>query len=170
MSEVSELDVLRAEVATLKELLAVHEVSAQDQFQKQRAAIHELSTPILEVWRGVVVLPVVGGMDADRCAQIMESLLTAVVAREARVVILDVTGVSVIDTDNAAFFLKIFRSVSLLGGTGILTGIRPQVAQTLVELGVELTGVVTCRNLHQGLIQCFRILELTAPSPRKTQA
>lgn len=168
MSDAAEVEILRAEVATLRQLLEVHETNASEQFQRQQVAIQELSTPILEVWRSVLVLPVVGAMDAARCARIMESLLGEVVSRQARVVILDVTGVSVIDTDTAGFFLKIFKSVALLGATGILTGIRPQVAQTLVELGIELSGVFTCRNLHQGLVECFRLLDLAAPAPRRS--
>lgn len=161
----TELDLLRAEAQTLRDLLEVQEQTSREQLdtiRRQQVAIHELSTPILEVWKNILVLPIVGTIDARRCSTIMEHLLVAIVERQALAVIIDVTGVSVIDTETAGYFMKISRSVELLGTRCVLTGLRPAVAQTLVELGIDLGSVTTRRNLHQGLQECMRFLERSA--------
>ncbi len=127
--------------------------------EQQRRAIQELSTPILQLWDGILVLPVIGFVDSARSQQMMERLLEEIVARQARHVIIDVTGVAVMDTQTADYFTKIFNSVRLLGAQCLLTGIRPAVAQTLVHIGVQLDQVTTRRNLQQGLQECLRIIE-----------
>jgi anti-anti-sigma factor len=126
---------------------------------QQRRAIQELSTPILQLWEGILVLPVIGFVDSVRSQQVMERLLEEIVARQARHVIIDVTGVAVMDTQTADYFTKIFNSVRLLGAQCLLTGIRPAVAQTLVHIGVQLDQVTTRRNLQQGLQECLRVIE-----------
>jgi rsbT co-antagonist protein RsbR len=130
-----------------------------DTIARQQRAIQELSTPILQLWDGVLVLPVIGFVDSRRSQQMMERLLEEIVARQARHVIIDVTGVAVMDTQTADYFTKIFNSVRLLGAQCVLTGIRPAVAQTLVHIGVQLDQVTTRRNLQQGLQECLRALE-----------
>ncbi len=127
--------------------------------EQQRRAIEELSTPILQLWEGILVLPVIGFVDSARSQQMMERLLEEIVARQARHVIIDVTGVAVMDTQTADYFTKIFNSVKLLGAQCLLTGIRPAVAQTLVHIGVQLDQVTTRRNLQQGLQECLRLTE-----------
>jgi anti-anti-sigma regulatory factor len=127
--------------------------------EQQRRAIQELSTPILQLWEGILVLPVIGFVDSARSQQMMERLLEDIVQRQARHVIIDVTGVAVMDTQTADYFTKIFNSVRLLGAQCLLTGIRPAVAQTLVHIGVQLDQVTTRRNLQQGLQECLRIIE-----------
>jgi anti-anti-sigma factor len=126
---------------------------------QQRRAIQELSTPILQLWEGILVLPVIGFVDSVRSQQMMERLLEEIVQRQARHVIIDVTGVAVMDTQTADYFTKIFNSVRLLGAQCLLTGIRPAVAQTLVHIGVQLDQVTTRRNLQQGLQECLRVIE-----------
>ncbi len=126
---------------------------------QQRRAIQELSTPILQLWEGILVLPVIGFVDSARSQQMMERLLDEIVARQARHVIIDVTGVAVMDTQTADYFTKIFNSVRFLGAHCLLTGIRPAVAQTLVHIGVQLDQVTTRRNLQQGLQECLRAIE-----------
>ncbi len=127
--------------------------------ERQRRAIQELSTPILQLWEGVLVLPVIGFVDSARSQQMMERLLDEIVARQARHVIIDVTGVAVMDTQTADYFTKIFNSVRFLGAQCLLTGIRPAVAQTLVHIGVQLDQVTTRRNLQQGLQECLRAID-----------
>lgn len=126
---------------------------------QQRRAIQELSTPILQLWEGILVLPVIGFVDSGRSQQMMERLLEEIVERQARHVIIDVTGVAVMDTQTADYFTKIFNSVRLLGAQCLLTGIRPAVAQTLVHIGVQLDQVTTRRNLQQGLQECLRVID-----------
>lgn len=123
---------------------------------RQQFAIRELSTPILQIWDDVLALPIIGMVDTKRSAEIMERLLAEVTARQSRFVILDITGVEVVDTKTADYFIKVIKAAELLGTTCFLTGIRPAVAQTLVEIGVDLSRVVTLRNLQEGLRECLR--------------
>jgi rsbT co-antagonist protein RsbR len=119
---------------------------------------------VLEVWDEVLTLPVVGVVDTERSAQMTERLLTEVVQSRCRFVIIDLTGVQLIDSSTADRIIKLSRSVQLLGAECILTGIQPAVAQTLVELGVEFSNVNTQRNLKRALQLCMRTLQATAPS------
>ncbi len=126
--------------------------------EEQAAAIRELSTPVLEVWDDVLVLPVVGIVDTRRSVDIMNNLLTKIVDAQSKCVIIDVTGVEVVDTRTADYLLKVCRAASLLGSRSVLTGLSPAVAQTLVEIGADLTEIVTLRNLREGLKDCLRYL------------
>jgi len=125
----------------------------------QQMVIQELSTPLLQIWEGVLVLPVIGVVDTRRSAQIMERMLAEIVTRQARYVILDITGVEVVDTRTADHFIKVVKASSLLGARCIITGIRPAVAQTLVDIGVDLSRIKTLGNLREGLAECIRLLE-----------
>jgi rsbT co-antagonist protein RsbR len=118
---------------------------------QQRAAIRELSTPIMEVWEGILCLPVVGIMDSSRSADMTDALLRAVVSTRARCTIIDITGIEVMDTSTADHFLRMAKAVQLLGAACVLTGLNPQIAQTLVHMGVELGGLVTHRSLRDAL-------------------
>ncbi|MCD6498668.1 MAG: STAS domain-containing protein [Deltaproteobacteria bacterium] len=140
---------------TLNETL--DELSQQlEMIQHQQIVIQELSTPILQVWDSVLVLPVIGIVDTRRSMEIMERLLSEIVDKQSRFVILDITGVEVVDTKTADHFLKLIKAAELLGATCMLTGIRPAVAQTLADLGVDLSSITTLRNLHAGLRECLR--------------
>ena len=134
----------------------VTEREKNETLERLRIAVQELSTPILEVWDGVLALPLIGVVDSKRSAQVMETLLESVVRMRGRYVILDVTGVEVLDTATADHLLKIVRAVELLGTRCVLSGVRPSVAQTLVELGVSFGKLVTLRNLKHGLKACMR--------------
>ena len=117
----------------------------------QQAAIRELSTPIIEVWAGVLCLPVVGIVDSQRSAEMTETLLETIVAKQARMAIVDITGIDVMDTKTADHFIKMARAVRLLGAECIVSGINPGIAQTLTHIGVDLTGVRTLRSLRDAL-------------------
>ena len=119
--------------------------------EDQRAAIRELSTPIIEVWEGVLCLPVVGVLDSTRSAEMTEALLSAIVAKKAECAIIDVTGIQVMDTGTADHFLRMTRAVRLLGADCLLTGINPAIAQTIIHMGVDLSGVVTHRTMRNAL-------------------
>lgn len=120
-----------------------------------RQAVQELSTPVLEVWDDVLVLPVIGIVDTERGAQMEERLLSELVKHRSKYVIVDLTGVNALDSGTADRFVKLARSASLLGSTCVLTGIQPAVAQTLVAIGVEFGGMVTQRNLKSALLYCL---------------
>jgi anti-anti-sigma factor len=124
--------------------------------EAQRDAIRSLSTPIVEVWEGVLTLPIVGVVDNARAAEITQALLNAVVEKGCRHAILDLTGVEGLDSSTADHLLKMVKAVELLGARGVLVGIRPEVAQTLVTLGVDLSRIVTLSDLRQGLLACMR--------------
>jgi rsbT co-antagonist protein RsbR len=121
--------------------------------EKQRAALRELSTPIMEVWDGVLCLPVVGIMDTARSAEMTTALLQAVVEKRTRCTIIDITGIDVMDTRTVDHFMRMARAVRLLGAECVLTGINPHIAQTVVHMGIDLSNVVTHRTLHEALQQ-----------------
>lgn len=121
--------------------------------EKQRAAIRELSTPIMEVWDGVLCLPVVGVMDTARSAEMTNALLQAVVEKRTRCTIIDITGIDVMDTRTVDHFMRMARAVRLLGAECVLTGINPHIAQTVVHMGIDLSNIVTHRTLHEALQQ-----------------
>ncbi|MCY0987688.1 STAS domain-containing protein [Nannocystis sp. ILAH1] len=124
--------------------------------ERQQAVIHELATPIIEVWDGVLTLPIVGLVDTARAAELMDALLQAVTRTRARFAILDLTGVEVVDTGTASHLIKMIEAIALLGAAGILTGIRPSIAQTIVGLGVDLSRVVVHAKLRDALASCLR--------------
>lgn len=127
--------------------------------ERQQATIRELSTPVLQVWEGVIVLPLIGVVDTHRATDIMEKVLRSIGELAARFVILDLTGVDTVDTKTADHIMKVVRAAQLLGARCVLTGIQPAVAQTLVEVGVELGGFKTLRNLQAGLRACLREMQ-----------
>jgi len=124
--------------------------------EMQQAAIRELSTPIIEVWNGVLCLPVVGIVDSQRSAEMTETLLETIVSQQARVAIIDITGIDVMDTKTADHFIKMAKAVRLLGSQCVITGINPGIAQTLTHIGVDLTGMKTLRSLRDALQEHLR--------------
>jgi rsbT co-antagonist protein RsbR len=126
---------------------------------RQEEAIRAMSTPIIQIWDGVLTLPVVGSLDSARASSMMEQLLAEIVRSRSRFAILDLPGVDVVDTATADHLLKIMRAVELLGARCVVTGIRPGVAQTMVSLGVDLASISTLRNLQEGLKACMRWIE-----------
>lgn len=119
----------------------------------QRAAIRELSTPIIEVWEGVLCLPVVGVLDSTRSAEMTEALLSAIVEKKADCAIIDITGIQVMDTGTADHFLRMARAVRLLGANCMLTGVNPAIAQTIIHMGVDLSGIITHRTMRNALMR-----------------
>lgn len=122
-----------------------------DVIEKQRAAIQELSTPIIELWEGVLCLPVVGVLDTVRSTEMTGVLLQAIVDKKARYAIIDITGIEVMDTRTVDHFMRMARAVRLLGAECALTGINPHIAQTVVQMGLDLTDIVTHRSLRDAL-------------------
>ncbi len=117
----------------------------------QQAALRELSTPLIPLADGVIVMPLVGAIDANRAQQIMETLLEGIGSQQSETAILDITGVKVVDTQVADALLRAARAAQLLGAQVVLTGISAEVAQALVGLGADLSGVVTRSNLQSGI-------------------
>jgi len=124
--------------------------------ERQQEAISKLSSPIIEVWDGVLTMPVLGTVDTNRATQMMETLLNHVVATRCKYAILDLTGLDSLDTSTADHIIKIIRAVQLLGAHGVVVGIKPEAAQTIVAVGVDLAHVTTLANLREALLFCMR--------------
>jgi rsbT co-antagonist protein RsbR len=116
-----------------------------------REAIQELSTPIIPLYIGVLAVPLVGRVDSQRAQVLTEALLEAIAREQAEIVLLDITGVAVVDTNVANHLIQTARAAALLGSQVVLVGISAEVAQTLVQLGLDLGQLVTLSNLQSGL-------------------
>lgn len=123
--------------------------------QTQQEAIRQLSNPILEVWDRVLVLPVIGNIDAQRASEMTEALLVAVVRSAADSVIIDATGAAAFDTATADHFQRMVKAAELLGAFCVLTGISPENAQSLTSLDVDFQNIATLGTLKQGLDACI---------------
>jgi rsbT co-antagonist protein RsbR len=132
-------------------------MTLQDQvIAAQQAALRELSTPLIPLADHVVAMPLIGSVDSMRAQQIVEELLAGVSAHRATTAIIDITGVPVVDTQVAGAFLRAAQAVELLGARVVITGIRPEVAQTLVGIGVNLGSIVTRATLQDGIAYVLR--------------
>jgi PAS domain S-box-containing protein len=119
--------------------------------EEQQVALRELGTPLIPIADGVIAMPLIGAIDASRAQQILEALLQDLSARHAAVAILDITGLKVVDNHVATVLVRTAQAAKLLGAEVVLTGIRPWVAQSLVEMGAELHGIVTCGTFQNGI-------------------
>ncbi|WP_144529946.1 RsbT co-antagonist protein RsbRA [Peribacillus simplex] len=117
----------------------------------QKIALQELSAPLIPVLEGITVMPLIGTIDTERAKQIMENLLTGVVKHRSEVVLIDITGVPVVDTMVAHHIIQAAEAVRLVGAKCILCGIRPEIAQTIVNLGINLNEVITKNTLKKGI-------------------
>ncbi len=140
-----------AQVAQEQERAAMHEQI----IAAQRAALRELSTPLIPIADNVLVMPLIGTIDTARSQQLMEALLVGIAQQHAHTAILDITGVNVVDTQVAHALIHTAQAVRLLGAQMIMTGISPAMAQTLVQLGVDLTGIITSSTLQAGIEQAL---------------
>ncbi|HEY8283041.1 MAG TPA: STAS domain-containing protein [Chloroflexota bacterium] len=149
------------------------EVTMQEQqtslITQQRRTISELETPVLQVWDGVLALPLVGSLDTARSQQMNEILLQRIVETGSEIVILDITGVSLVDTAVAKHLLETVTAARLLGAEVMLVGLSPHIALTLVHLGLDLGGIITRTTMAKGLALAFERLGLRVVS-RQTQA
>ncbi len=136
--------------------------------EQQRHTIRALSTPIIDLWDGVLTLPLVGTLDTQRTVEMTEQLLDRIVSTGAEDVILDLTGVEIVDTMTADHIGKLTRAAALLGCRCTITGIGPHIARTLVGIGVDLGGVRTLRTLKDGLRACIEAR--TQLQKKKTKA
>jgi rsbT co-antagonist protein RsbR len=119
--------------------------------EKQRVAIRELSTPIIEVWGGVLCAPIVGVLDSARAAEMTSALLHSVVQTKASLAIIDITGIEAMDTQATDHFLRMARAIRLLGSECALSGVHPNVARTIVHMGIDLVGIDSYRTLRDAL-------------------
>ncbi len=123
----------------------------QEMIENQRKALSELSTPLIPIADDVVIMPLIGTIDSGRAQMVMETLLLGVAQHQSELAILDITGVPMVDTQVAQALMRSAQAVKLLGAKVMLTGIQPQIAQTLIHLGVDLTDITTCGSLQDGI-------------------
>lgn len=128
---------------------------AQLHIEAQQDTLRELSTPLIPITDTVVIMPLIGAIDSLRAKQIMETLLNGVALHQARMVILDITGVAMVDTQVAQAFIQAAQAVKLLGAQVMITGIQPRIAQTLIELGADLSSILTRGSLQAGIVSVF---------------
>ena len=151
--------VIAAETWAITELvdkLGMHTVGTfqkarEEVIARQQEEMLELSTPVVKLWEGVLALPMIGTLDSARTQVVMESLLQRIVDTGSEIAIIDITGVPTVDTLVAQHLLKTVTAIRLMGADCIISGIRPQIAQTIVHLGVELQGVTTKATLADAL-------------------
>lgn len=129
--------------------------------KRQQEELLELSTPVVKLWDGVLALPMIGTLDSQRTQVVMESLLQRIVDTGAEIAIIDITGVPTVDTLVAQHLLKTVTAIRLMGADCIISGVRPQIAQTIVHLGLDLQGIVTKASLADALALALRRSGLT---------
>jgi rsbT co-antagonist protein RsbR len=138
-----------------------YQKSRQQIIERQQQELLDLTTPVVKLWESIVALPLIGTLDSERTQVVMESLLDSIVENEAAIAIIDITGVPTVDTLVAQHLLKTVAAARLMGAECIISGIRPQIAQTIVHLGVDLGDVVTKATLAEALKIALRRVGLT---------
>jgi len=147
----------------------IYQKGREEVIARQQEEMLELSTPVVELWRGVLALPLIGTLDSARTQVVMESLLQKLVETGSGIAIIDITGVPTVDTLVAQHLLKTVAAARLMGAECIISGIRPQIAQTIVHLGVELNNVITKSSLSDAFAIALDKLGLVV-GPRATHA
>jgi rsbT co-antagonist protein RsbR len=153
-------------VTVLLDKLGLHTVKAYQRaregvIHRQQQELLELSTPVVKLWDGILALPMIGTLDSARTQIVMETLLQKIVETESEIAILDITGVPTVDTLVAQHLLKTVTALRLMGAECIISGVRPQIAQTIVHLGVDLQGVTTKANLADALALALKRIGVT---------
>jgi len=138
----------------------VFQISRTEIIMRQQAEMLELSTPVVRLWEGILALPLIGTLDSERTQVMMENLLLGIVDTGSGVAIIDITGVPAVDTQVAQNLIKTVAAARLMGAQCIISGIRPQIAQTMVHLGVAFEGVVTTASLADALAHAFKLRRL----------
>lgn len=147
--------------------MEVYQKTREEVIARQSREISELSTPVVKLWDGILALPVIGTLDSERTQTVMENLLQSIVDQAAEIAIIDITGVPTVDTLTAQHLLKTVSAARLMGADCIISGIRPQIAQTMVHLGVEL-NVVSKSNLADAFALALSRVGKTVVSKSQT--
>jgi len=146
--------------ALMRKRMEIEARRNMEKLKEKDAIIRKLSTPLVEIWEGIVMLPLIGILDSARAKQFTESLLEYITRNKSEIAIIDISGIAAIDTQIANHILRAIQAVKLMGAEMIVTGVRPDVAVTLVAIGAELSHVVTRGTLREGLEYAFEKLGL----------
>jgi rsbT co-antagonist protein RsbR len=163
---------LQAVSVQRNEMQVALERAVQNREAELRQVIHDLSTPVMPVYEQILVLPLIGQIDSERANRITERLLNEVTEQRASIIIIDITGVPAIDKGVASDLMRTARAVRLLGVCPVLVGVRAELARVVVQLGVDLSGMVVLANLQEGIEWALRELDLSIlrrPSARAPQ-
>lgn len=137
---------------------------------RQTDEITEISTPVIRVWEGILALPIIGTLDSARTQTVMENLLQEIVESSSTIAILDISGVPAVDSLVAQHLIKTVAATRLMGAECIISGIRPEIAQTVVHLGIDLSNIVTKASLASALQYAFALLKLDVKKIQKDKA
>lgn len=137
---------------------------------RQTDEITEISTPVIRVWEGILALPIIGTLDSSRTQVVMENLLQEIVDSESTIAILDISGVPAVDSLVAQHLIKTVAATRLMGAECIISGIRPEIAQTVVHLGIDLSNIVTKATLASALKYAFTLLKMEVKKVQKDKA
>jgi rsbT co-antagonist protein RsbR len=141
--------------------MEVYQKTREEVIWRQQEELMELSTPVVKLWDGILALPIIGTLDSTRTQMMMESLLQKIVETGSEVAIIDITGVPTVDTLTAQHLLKTITAARLMGADCMISGIRPQIAQTIVYLGIDLTDVITKATLADAFLMALKRLGVT---------
>ena len=174
----NDADALASEIWRATEMLDSLGLLTTEAFQKareelisrQQQELLELSTPVVQLWDGILALPIIGTLDSSRTQIVMQNLLEAIVKTRSDIAIIDITGVPVVDTLVAQHLLKTVAAARLMGAECMISGIRPQIAQTIIHLGVDLAGIITKATLADAFALAMRRIGYTAIQKAKTEA
>lgn len=174
--EIKEIETLYDQTMKINKLLDNFGINTFETFIKGREEvilrqtdeISEISTPVIRVWEGVVALPIIGTLDSSRTQIVMESLLQEIVQTGSSIAILDISGVPAVDSLVAQHLIKTVSATRLMGAECIISGIRPEIAQTVVHLGIDLSSIITKSSLASALKTAFAMLSIDVVKKQKT--
>ncbi len=146
---------------------AIHSKRSELKIARQTQELLEISTPVLQIWDGMVVAPLIGTLDSQRTQHFMERLLQSIVDYQAPIALVDITGVPTVDTQTAHHLIETVSAAKLLGAKVILTGISPEIAQTLIHLGIDLSSIDTRSSLASGLIMALEKMNMMIVDKKK---
>ena len=153
------LDIYEPVANKILSIIAIAFIEERERIvRQQQEAIRELSTPVLQVRPGLLILPIIGVLDSLRARQLTEQLLRAIRANRAKMIVIDMTGVPAVDSKVANHLLQTVDACRLMGAKVIVTGLTPEIAQTIVTIGVDLSRIVTVNDLQGGLEEAERLL------------
>ena len=142
----------------------------EDVILRQTSEIQDISTPVIRVWDGILALPIIGTLDSARTQVVMEALLQEIVESGSTIAILDISGVPAVDSLVAQHLIKTVSATKLMGAECIISGIRPEIAQTVVHLGIDLSHVITKATMASALRYAFSVLKLELKKIQKDEA
>jgi rsbT co-antagonist protein RsbR len=165
ITDITDIRQRQEQIAELEATLA----EKAETIEHQRILLQQVSVPVIQVWDGILLLPLLGVIDSYRAVRILESMLEAIANARAQIIILDITGVPIVDTSVASYIIQGIQAAHLLGCESVLVGIGPHIAQTMVQLGMDFSHITTLASLQQGLAYGLRRLNYRVSRCKNSQ-